>query len=183
MDPKFLIPNPRLRPSDIPAAKAMVLDGLMEHGSPSRACADAGVGRRTYYDWLYEGNKEFGKQVGKARAIWRQSCIPDVEASFMARAQVRDTLAGIVLLKNNTKRYREVSRVELSGRDGGPILTLDAKEELIRRLEKLAGSVKPQVKQIVGGVEVGEVRRGPLGVVRAGSDEDTPRRVRRVRGS
>lgn len=101
----------------------------------------------------------------------------------MARAQVRDTLAGIVLLKNNTKRYREVSRVELSGRDGGPILTLDAKEELIRRLEKLAGSVKPQVKQIVGGVEVGEVRRGPLGVVRAGSDEDTPRRVRRVRGS
>lgn len=172
--------NVRLRPKDIPAAQALVLEQIMEHGGPTEACVQAGVGRATFYDWLQE--PEFRKAYNNARKIWRASVIGDVERSFVERSQVRDTLAGIFLLKHNTKRYREVSRVELSGRDGGPIVTLEAKEELIRRLEKLAGSVKPDVKAVVGGVEVRE--RGPLSVVRSGSRDDgeEPRRVRRVRG-
>jgi len=32
--------------------KAAVLTGFAEHGNITRACREAGVGRRTHYDWL-----------------------------------------------------------------------------------------------------------------------------------
>ena len=173
-----------LRPKDIPAAKALVLEQIMEHGGPTEACVNAGVGRATFYDWLSE--PEFRKAYNQARGVWRASMVGDVERSFGERAQLRDTLAGIFLLKHNTKRYREVNRVELSGRDGGPILTLDAKVELIRRLVKMTERQDQRpVLKTGSGVEVREVGAGSKGsrglaVVRADEEGSGSRRVRRV---
>ena len=133
----LLVPETVLTPEMTPAAKVMVLEQICDHGSPTRACLAAGVGRRTFYGWLHEEDKVFAKEYARARGIWRASTIGDIEASFGSRAQFRDTLAGIFVLKHNTKRYREVSRVQLSGPDGGPIVTIDAKEELVKRLEQL----------------------------------------------
>lgn len=166
-DPRVLV-NVRLRPKDIPFAQGLVLEQIMEHGGVTEACVNAGVGRATFYDWIQEPN--FRKAYNRARATWRASVMPDVERAFVDRSQVRDTLAGIFLLKHNTKRYREVQRLELTGKDGGPMLTLDVKEELVRRLEKLAGSAKPEVRRVLAGSDVLE-QRGPLAVLRAGSDD------------
>jgi hypothetical protein len=184
----------QLRPKDVPIAQAIFLEQIERHGSPSKACITAGVGRRTFYDWLHEPDKTFWKAYGLARRVWRMSVIDDVESSFGERAQVRDTLAGIVLLKNNRKRYREVQRVEMSGPDGGPIVTLEAKEELIKRLERMQERLE-QRAQTVGGVEVQSLpagssgstgsagSKGPqLGIIRAGS-EGSQRGVRKVKNN
>jgi hypothetical protein len=181
-----------LKPEDIPTVKAIFLEQIEQHGSPTGAAIHAGVGRRTFYGWLRED--EFRKRYHEARRVWRASTIDDVEAAFGSRAQVRDTLAGIVLLKNNRKRYREVQRVEMSGPDGGPIVTLEAKEELIKRLERMQERLE-QRAQTVGGVAVNSLpagssgssgsagSKGPqLGIIRAGS-EGSQRGVRKVKNN
>lgn len=166
---------------DIPAAKALVLDQICEHGSPTQACLAAGVGRRTFYGWLNESDDTFKRQYIEARRVWRASAIGDVESAFSLRAQYKDTLAGIFLLKHNTKRYREVNRVQLSGPDGGPIVTIDAKEALIDRLEKLIAKAQEKPALAVGdGVSVHE-HAGSRGLKVLKGSREGPK-VRKARG-
>jgi hypothetical protein len=180
VDQRLLIDS-NLSPSEIPTAKALVLEQICEHGSPTVACIHAGVGRRTFYQWLHENDGAFRKAYGEARRIWRASAIADIESAFSVKAQFKDTLAGIFLLKHNTKRYREVSRVQLSGPDGGPIMTLDAKEELIRRIEKIAERMESKPIIAAGGSEVRELPAGSQGLSVVKSEPSGPR-VRKARG-
>lgn len=165
----------------VPQAKAIVLEQICDHGHVTRACVAAGVGRRTFYGWLHEPDGVFKKEYIEARRVWRASMIGDVEGAFSERAQYRDTLAGIFLLKHNTKRYREVSRLELTGKDGGPIVTADARDKLIERLDKLldrSGS-KPQIA--AGSVEVHSIESSPaVGVRRVSSGSPGSRKARGV---
>ena len=58
-------------------------------------------------------------------------------------------------------RYREIQRVELTGKGGGPVAYTEAKQELLRRLESIA--LKGQA---VDAVVVGEKPR----LLKGGSD-------------
>lgn len=166
---KLLI-DTHLSDEQIPTAKALVLEQICEHGSPTTACIHAGVGRRTFYEWLHESDGTFRKAYVEARKVWRASAIADTESAFALRAQWKDTLAGIFLLKHNTKRYREVNRLQLSGPDGGPILTADVKELLVQRLAKLVERAEVKPKLIAGSVEVHAIESSPaVGVRKAGS--------------
>jgi hypothetical protein len=170
----------RLRPKDIPKAKALFLMAWEATGFASEACKAAGIGRRTFYDWL-QTDSEFKSQAIAARKVWRTNVMADLEASMALRGQYKDTLSGIFLLKHNTKRYREVSRVQLSGPDGGPIMTIDAKEELIRRIEKIAERMESKPIIAAGGSEVRELAAGSQGLSVVKSEPSGPR-VRKARG-
>ena len=150
----------KLRDEDVPHAKSLFLKAWERTGYISEACKAAGIGRRTYYQWITT-DPDFRAQAKESRKVWRAAAIPDLETSMQERGALKDTLSGIFLLKHNTKRYREVNRVQLSGPDGGPIVTIDAKEQLIDRLEKLIAKSQEKPLLAVGdGVEVREVGDG-----------------------
>lgn len=188
IDSEFL-QEKKLRDQDVPHAKSLFLEAWERTGYISEACRAAGIGRRTYYEWITK-DPEFKAQAKESRKIWRATAMEDLETSFAERGASRDTLAGIFLLKHNKRRYREVSRVELSGPDGGPMVTIEAKEELIKRLERLSERAARK-EQIIGGVAVGSLPAGPTGsagsakselrVIRAGS-AGSERGVRKQRG-
>lgn len=183
IDKSFLIQERQLRPQDVPIAKALFINTWIECGKIWLAAQSVGIGRRTFYDWMVS-DLEFRAEVKRARKIWRSSLVPEVEEGMRERAASKDTLAGIFILKHNTKRYREVSRVQLTGADGGPILTLDAKEELIRRLEKMLERANEKPILTAGGSEVREVAGSEgskgLRVLRAGGSAGS--QVRKARG-
>jgi hypothetical protein len=97
----------------------------------------------------------------------KQELLDVLETAMIARGmQPRGDLAGIFITKHNRKRYLEVQRVELTGRDGAPVTYLDAKEELLRRIaaveqrgaipvEAVAGSHRPQ---LLGGSDAEKVQ-------------------------
>lgn len=137
-----MLPHPRdkVPPAQLAQAKIQAVEAMQEFGVLVEASRASGMGR---YQLLFqarpdEGDVEFAADIRKAR----RECQERLEAAFVQRGMTKGgDLAGIFYLKHNTKRYREVQRVELTGRDGAPLNMYDAaKAELLTRLAKLAGS-------------------------------------------
>ena len=105
-----------------------------------QACRAAGVSRKVAYDWR--------KKDGEFAAEWNdalQDGIDTLEAILMRRAEERDTVAMIFLLKGlRPEKYRE--RYEHSGPQGGPI-----PHEIGKGREKiLAGLAKMNERLAIG---------------------------------
>ena len=91
------------------------LEALRSTPIIKQACRAAGVSRKVAYDWR--------KKDGEFAAEWNdalQDGIDTLEEILMRRAEERDTVAMIFLLKGlRPKKYRE--RYEHSGPQEGPI--------------------------------------------------------------
>ena len=153
------IPLTNTVPVDLPTAKGLAIEAMRIHGVFVEACRWSGIGRSILYREL-RGDPEFRRAMAHAK----RDCLEDLERAMLERGKYwRGDLAGIYYLKNNHPRYREVSRIELTGKDGGPLQYEAAKEELGRRLEKLHAALQESAQdaQLVGSRGLGKGSRGP----------------------
>lgn len=122
-----------------PEKEIAFLAALAATCSVTRACEAAGMGRRTAYEWR-ESDPEFAARWEKAKRIGAEA----LEDECVRRARegvdepvfyqgdecgtVRkysDTLAIFLLKGAMPEKYRENSRMELTGANGGPVQISD----------------------------------------------------------
>lgn len=100
-----------------PEKAQKIIDALTLHPSKSRACRAARISRAAFYDWC-ANDPEFKARVDLAQ----ETGIDAIEDSLFNDAVNHDTTAAIFTLKSwRPSRYRETTRQELTGPDGGPI--------------------------------------------------------------
>ncbi len=166
---KSKLPATYTRPDNMISAKAKAIDGMREHGVIAEACRASRIGRQVLLEEM-KTDAAFRRAMKHAHA----ECMDELERAMIERGRYsRGDLAGIFVLKHNRLKYREDKiSVEHTGKDGGPILHAEVKDELLRRLDKLADAMATDA------VVVGS-KRGPALV----SEGDGARRVKRVAGS
>ena len=93
-----------------------------------------GLGKTTFYEIMKRQPEVFERyQRGKARAVG------SVAKNLIMQAREGNTTAAIFYLKTQAG-WKETTRQELTGADGGPIKTeeTDGKAELLARLDSIA---------------------------------------------
>ncbi|KKM92399.1 hypothetical protein LCGC14_1218870 [marine sediment metagenome] len=99
--------------------KKALLKAFEEYGTISHACEEADIGRTTVYAWIKKSPK-FAKKVEDARKVVGES----LEKEAITRAKDGSDILLIFLLKGiYPGKYRDTAKVEVSGPDGGPIIT------------------------------------------------------------
>lgn len=133
-------PRDKVPEKDLLQAKVQAIEAMQEFGVLVEASRASGMGRSQICYWVRKESTDPDFQLAMRQA--RRECQERLEGAFIARGRQRGgDLAGIFYLKHNRERYREIQRVELTGKDGSPLQALDAaKAELLLRLGKLAGS-------------------------------------------
>lgn len=127
---KLRVPHHLELPAELEPAKMLACEGMRRTGTKIYASKMSGIGRSALND-LLKSDPEF------RRAMWaaRQELYDQLETAMIRRGMLpRGDLAGIFITKHNRRRYHEVQRVELTGKDGAPVAYVDAKEELLRRI-------------------------------------------------
>jgi len=140
-------PQPKERAST-ESSKAKFLEAFRNTGVIARAAKEAGINRKTYYDWITD-DPEFAELCETAR----EECIELAEAELHRRGLVkdpktRDTTALIFWLKkNHPRKYGDETRVKVIGpeevvKQVAQVLAEHVKdpaqyEELRQALEKL----------------------------------------------
>lgn len=175
------LPDTFSRPVDLEAAKIRAVVAMREHGVISEASRASRIGRRVMFD-LLKSDKEFRQRIRDAKS----ECLDDLERAMMERGKyAKGDLAGIFVMKHSRPRFADgPTRVELTGKDGGPVLHADAKEELGRRLDKLAAALQGDAIDVTGtrkGPALVSEGDGALGVSRASGSAGSAKPRRGVR--
>lgn len=139
-----------------PVAQDTFLDAFRARGNVLRACEAAEVGRRTVYDWI-EKDLAFKARFEEAREDAvdlledeaRRRAVDGVKEPVYQNGKVvghitrfSDRLLEQQLKAHRPERYRE--RMELTGKDGGPIraqhehVLKQARTTLLEKLNRLA---------------------------------------------
>jgi len=140
-------------------AKHKAIEAMGEWGVLSESSRRSGLGRYTLTKMLRD-DPLFRLRMSAAK----KNCIERLEREMIRRGQLKGgELAAIYVTKHNIKKYREIQRVELTGRNGAPVAYVDAKAELLKRLEEIVRKQKPEAEAIV----VGEKPK----LIKGGSDE------------
>jgi hypothetical protein len=112
------------------------LTALSEGGSVTKAAEQAGIGRRTVYDWkatdpefaaLFEDAWQRGIAALEDEAVRRayqgvQRPVFSKGVQVGSVTEYSDSLL-MFLLKSRDPRFRDKTSVEMTGKDGGPIKT------------------------------------------------------------
>lgn len=135
--PPLPLPAAKIADEAKPAAKILAIKAMQEWGVQLESSRASGMGR-----WQLQREMKNDSDFKQSMVSAKRECFERVEREMIKRAQYKGgDLAAIFTMKNNMRRYREVSRVELTGKDGAPLNQVDAmKAELLERLGKLAGS-------------------------------------------
>ena len=91
----------------------------------SKACENAGIYRRTYYDWIAK-DKDFESRVEEAQ----EKLIDEVEEALRQKILIGDTTSIIFFLKTKGKKrgYIEKQETELS-MSNGPLFQINLKRD------------------------------------------------------
>lgn len=121
--------------NEISKDKAKFIRTLSETYSIAYACRSIGIGRTTAQLWR--------KQDAAFDQEWENaldSAMDRLESSLLERGLEKDTTAAIFLLKGRRpEKYRDHSRVEMTGKDGGAVeIKSDAKKSITGKLASLA---------------------------------------------
>jgi hypothetical protein len=131
---------------ELPRAKELAIKAFSEWGVLVEASRASRIGRDKLHEYMRQ-DPVFNRRMKVAR----RNCIERVEREMIRRGMIaKGELAAIFTLKHNKSRYREIQRVELTGRNGAPVAYVDAKAELLKRLEGLAIKSQAVEAQVVG---------------------------------
>lgn len=110
--------SPKRRSSRTDRARATFLETLRATCNVSEGARQAGVGRRTVYDWR-DADPEFAAAWDEAEA----EAVDNLEGVVYRRAMEgeSDRLAEILLKAHRPEKYVDRVRSEVTGRDGGPV--------------------------------------------------------------
>lgn len=117
------------------AQKERYLRALANVGTLTAGCKAARVSPHTVYQWR-EMDTEFLVREHEAR----EACADVLEAIVMRRAKQRSDILAMFMLKGmRPAKFKDNSRVELTGKDGGPIdIDSDPTERIAGRIAQLA---------------------------------------------
>lgn len=101
-----------------------------------RACNKAGVGRKTYYNWM-ETDEAFRSEV----ALIQDEQIDFVEGNLLNLIESGDTTATIFYLKTRGKHRGYSERIELTGKDGRDLYAKMSEAELRELIERTTGEL------------------------------------------
>ena len=142
-----------------PERKAAFCAALAETGIVARACKAVEISRQTAYEWRDE-DENFAKNWDRALQIGitaledeahRRAFEGGDEPVFYQGEEVgsvrkySDTLAIFLLKAHRPERYRENSRMELTGADGGPIQLSDT--DRAARIAAIVAQAKKRAEQ------------------------------------
>jgi sirohydrochlorin ferrochelatase len=147
------MPKKRVPHKMTPAVLKVIQSELEAHANRMLAAQAAGISRWSFHQWTTRGREDtdagvespytrFLDMVETAEAVWAQRLIERIETASMDTSQWR--AAAWMLEKKFPDEYARlpVSKMELSGRDGGPIETVtmmqDARRRLMDGLDNLA---------------------------------------------
>jgi hypothetical protein len=152
---------------ELPAAKDRAVHAMGEWGVLVESSRESGLGR-----WVLQRLMKSDETFRLRMVHAKRNCMERIEREMIRRGQLKGgDLAGIFVTKHNIPKYREVQRVELTGKGGGPVGYVDMKAELLKRIESIA------LKQNAGQIAVGE--KGPR-LLKGGSDAEGVKGVRKV---
>ena len=154
---------------ELEAAKSRAVEAMTEWGVLVESSRASGLGRDVLYRMM-RADEVFRLRMRVAK----RNCMERIEREMIRRGQLKGgDLAGIFVTKHNIPKYREIQRVELTGKGGGPVGYVDVKGELLKRLESLA--TKRQASDTP--IAVGEKPR--IGLLKGGSD-NAERKIRKA---
>lgn len=120
---------PKRRPARAGRARATFLEVLEATCNVSEAARQAGVPRRTVYDWR-TADAEFAQAWSDAE----EAAANKLEEVAFTRATTGQSDRMLeILLKAHRPKYREKQNLELTGKDGGPIETVMSDAEAFTR--------------------------------------------------
>lgn len=138
----------RGRPEKLsPEVQAKLVDALKKGNYRSTSARHAGIAYSTLRAWLDKGSKA---RSGKFRvlfdAVHEVETKTEVEAvgDLLTKAKSDPKLLKWWLAHRHPSRWADnrPQKLELTGKDGGPIKIDDARERLAQRLDRLAASLK-----------------------------------------
>ena len=135
------------RPTKLtPEIQARIVALLRAGNYMETAAAAAGISKQTLYDWLKRGARtKSGQFRGFLDAVEKATAEAEARmVAIIAKASEKQWQAAAWHLeRTKPERYGRHERVEMSGRDGGPIQhQLESGEGLLVYLKKLEGSGK-----------------------------------------
>lgn len=174
--PPCPLPGDKLPESRVEASKPRAIAAMHEFGVLVEACRASGMGR-----WQLQRVAKADPEFHRALQSARKECFERLEREMIRRGQFKGgDLAGIFTLKHNVGKYREITRLELTGKDGAPFNALEsAKAEILTRLAKLAEESQGSRQGLEGKQEIVVGSRRPQLVKGAGETEvkrSSPRR-------
>lgn len=109
----------------------LFLKTLADHANVRAACKVAGISRESAYK-RKRVNKEFSDRWDAALL----EAVEVLEAAAWSRATTTsDTLLIFLLKAHKPEKYRETTRNEITGKDGGPVEIIEnARNEVARRI-------------------------------------------------
>ena len=140
--------------------KPKFLEALAASPNVSAACRNTGIGRKTAYD-ARDSDPEFAEKWDEAL----ESAVDDLAAEAFTRAKAGSDVLTIFLLKSHRPEvYRESTKQEIVGANGGPLQVqpttpdlsklTDAQLKTLDRMSRaMADDAKPRV-------DPGKHRRG-----------------------
>jgi len=147
---------------EIPAAKSRAVKAMFSWGVLVESSRASRLGRYTL-NKLMKADPEFRSRMSGAK----RNCMERVEREMIRRGMLsRGELAAIYITKHNIPKYQEIQRVELTGKNGAPVAYVDAKAELLRRLEAIALKASESQRQVVGGKP--QLVKGSEGLIEVG---------------
>lgn len=128
----------RTSEQDEQAQKARYLRAVSRVGTLTAGCKAARVSPHTVYSW-----REHDTEFTIAEHDARERCADELEAAVIRRGKTQSDTAAIFMLKAmRPAKYRDNSRVEVTGKDGGPVdLSLEPTDRIARRIAQLATRV------------------------------------------
>lgn len=147
---------PKLTPERQEKLISFIRDGNYLH----IACAAAGISYKTYKVWMRRGIDEPESIYGAFRAealTARRDCEIDLVKLWRIHAK-EDWRAGADLLaRRYPKRWARRDRMELTGKNGGPIrfsnLSDEALAQQLSQLESEAGRLQAELERLQGGID------------------------------
>ena len=108
-----------------------IIERVFEHGNVSKACAEQGVPHPTFYDWL-EIDLSLAERLTRARTVGTSGLVdnalenatsPTLEPQHVGRARLAWDATKWYASKQDPDRFGDKVRTELTGKDGGAIVT------------------------------------------------------------
>lgn len=121
---------------------------LIEHCSQGKTIRtfayDIGVNQDTLYEWSSK-HPDFSEALNKGHETWQKWCEQELLSAYRKEKDVNTTV--LIFLAKTKGGYQEKQNIELSGKDGGPIVTarIDLSDEQLSELtQKALASRIPQ---------------------------------------
>jgi hypothetical protein len=121
--------------------KRAFLAAYRQSGNIRAATEAAGVHRLTFYDWT-EQDLIFAAAARQAKEEFGDL----LEAKLSEIALTQDNVTALIVALKMAGRFKEITRSEHTGADGGPIQLDDngARDRIARALAELAARDRPQ---------------------------------------